>query len=395
VNLVKDVHSETTLPKLVNQQFFAQPVFFPVPVKFINHRCYVNVKEGTAYPFKFGDEILSIDHHSAAEIEKKLQELVVADGFTTTGKQRIVNRLFYKLYALAYAPVGQVVVTYRNAAHKQLTATVATLKKSDVDRVYSFRYPELNDSVAGRYYTADGVPVLKLNTFSLVQFSAGGIDYYRFLDSAFTDLQTRNAKSLVIDLRQNNGGDEQLLQDLLGYLLDKPWQPYRSAFVKTSSYDFLPYTDDWATNTADRIKIEFQKDSAGVYTRKSDWADFANVKPNRFGGKLIVLIGGLNVSAGSSFPSLLYQNKPETLFVGEETAGGFYGNNSSYYLIVTLPHTKIHFKIPLVQLRLNVAGMPIGHGLQPQIPVQETMQDLKEGNDPAMKKALQLAGRSN
>ena len=391
VNLVRDVHSETTLPKAVNQQFLAQPVFFPIPVKFLHHKCYVNLTEGTTYPFHFGDEILSIDGHPTAEIERKLQELVVTDGYTTTGKQRIVNRLFYKLYSIAYAPAGQVVVRYRNAARKMNTATVPLMKKTEVDTVYRFRYPELNDSVAGRYYTAEGVPVLKLNTFSLLNFSSSGMDYYHFLDSAFTDLQTRNAQSLIIDLRQNNGGDEQLLQDLLGYLLEKPWQPYRSAFVKTRNFDFLAYTDDWATGAAERIKIEFQKDSTGVFSRKSDWANFATVKQNRFKGKLVVLIGGLDVSAGSSFPSLLYQNKPETLFVGEETAGGFYGNNSSYYLVLTLPHTRIHYKIPLVQLRLNVAGMPIGRGLQPQYPVQETMSNLKEGNDPALKKAIELA----
>ena len=393
VNLVRDVHSETTLPKAVNQQFLAQPVFFPIPVKFIRHRCYVNLKEGTAYPFRFGNEILAIDGHPAAEIEQKLQELVVTDGYTTTGKQRIVNRLFYKLYPIAYGLKGQAVVRYRTAGNKIANARITMLKKSGVDSVYTFRYPELNDSIAGRYVTAEGIPVLKLNTFSLLNFSSSGIDYYRFLDSAFTDLQACKAKSLILDLRQNNGGDEQLLQDLLGYLLDKPWEPYRAAFVKTRTFDFLEHTDDWATGTADRIKIEFQKDSAGVFSRKGDWADFATVKPNRFKGKLIVLIGGLNVSAGSSFPSLLYQNKPETVFVGEETAGGFYGNNSSYYLVLTLPHTKIHYKIPLVQLRLNVSGMPFGRGLQPQYPVQETLNDLKAGNDPALKKALELAGK--
>jgi hypothetical protein len=128
--------------------------------------------------------------------------------------------------------------------------------------------------------------------------------------------------------------------------------------------------------------------------RKADWAQFSSVKANRFSGKLIVLIGGLDVSAGSSFPSLLYQNRPNTVFVGEETGGGFYGNNSSYYLTLTLPNTRIHCKIPLVQLRLNVKGMPFGHGLQPQYPIQESMEDLKTGKDPAFAKAMELARQS-
>jgi hypothetical protein len=79
----------------------------------------------------------------------------------------------------------------------------------------------------------------------------------------------------------------------------------------------------------------------------------------------------------------------------EETGGGFYGDNSSYYLVVTLPHTKIHSKIPLVQLRLNVAGMPFGRVLQPQHTIQETMSDLKVGNDAELKKALELGHLSN
>lgn len=391
VNLVRDVHSETTLPRSVNQQFMATGRFFPVPVKFINHHCYVNLKEGSRYPLHFGDEILSMDGHPVKEIETRLHELILADGYATTGKQRVLNRYFYKHYTLAFQPGERVSVTYKDAYGKIRTASIPTLHKSGVDSVYSLRYLELADSVAGRfYYTPEGLPLLKINTFNADNFSNSKINYYAFLDSAFTTLKNHQDRQLIIDLRQNNGGNEQLLQELLGYLLDKPWQPYISAHVQTREFSFLEHTDNYTTNTADRIKAEFQPDSTGRLVRKPDWAGFSSVKPNRFDGQLAVLIGGLDVSAGSTFPSLLYQNREQAVFVGEETGGGFYGNNSSYYLVLTLPNTKIHCKIPLVQLRLNVKGMPFGHGLQPQYGVQETMSDLKMGNDPALQKAIEL-----
>lgn len=395
VNLIRDVHSETTLPPLVNQQFLSMGHFFPVPLKFIDHRCYVNLKPGSGLPLQFGDEILAIDGHAVAEIEKKLHELIVADGYSVTGKQRLINRLFYKLYTLAYQPGDSIAIEYRKYGMAGIfNLRMNARNKKAVDAVYALKYPELNDSVAARFYQVEKIPVLKINSFSAQSFSNSKINYYQFLDSVFTRIHRSGTNKLIIDLRQNNGGDEEYLQTLLSYLLDKPWKPYKSAHVVAKDFSFLPFTDDSITHTTDRIKVEFQPDNTGRLVRKDDWAQVAPLQTNRFNGQLVVLIGGLDVSAGSTFPAILYQNRVNTTFVGEETGGGFYRNNSSYYFRVTLPNTKIQFKVPLVQLKMNVAGMPYGHGLIPQYKIQESMADLIDGRDPALDKAMSLLKNS-
>ena len=55
-----------------------------------------------------------------------------------------------------------------------------------------------------------------------------------FIDSAFTAINTRKSANLIIDLRNNPGGDDAFSDYLVGYLARQPFQWNSSFRLKTS-----------------------------------------------------------------------------------------------------------------------------------------------------------------
>lgn len=61
-----------------------------------------------------------------------------------------------------------------------------------------------------------------------------------------------------------------------------------------------------------------------------------------------MLINGGSFSATSELCAIMKRDKRAT-FVGTETGGGFDGNTSGIYDQITLPHSRLKIKVPLVK----------------------------------------------
>src|SRR5258708_14449029 len=107
------------------------------------------------------------------------------------------------------------------------------------------------------------------------------------------------------------------------------------------------------------------------------------VKPN--GGSL---------STTCEFLSTLHNHGSAT-FVGEETAGGYYGNTSGAAASVVLPNSKLILPVQLVGYYLAIEGDAMGaHGIRPDHHVEYSIEDVLAGRDRAMELALRLAGKA-
>src|SRR5215210_7293731 len=74
-----------------------------------------------------------------------------------------------------------------------------------------------------------------------------------------------------------------------------------------------------------------------------------------FTGKVFILINGGSFSTTSEFLSQAHFHKRAT-FIGEESAGGYYGNSSGFMPVVTLPNTKLAVRVPLMTYYMAVSG---------------------------------------
>jgi len=78
-------------------------------------------------------------------------------------------------------------------------------------------------------------------------------------------------------------------------------------------------------------------------------------------------------------------------FIGEETGGGYYGNNSGPMPVLMLPHSKPSLRLPMYAYWNAVPGYAgTRRGTVPNYPVEMKIADLLRGIDAPLQLALKL-----
>ena len=111
----------------------------------------------------------------------------------------------------------------------------------------------------------------------------------------------------------------------------------------------------------------------------------------RFAGNIYILIDGGCFSTTSEFLSQMHANT-KAVFIGEESGGNYYSDNSGISADIILPNSKLQVNIPMLKYTIAV---PEGyaykaHGIIPQYIVLPTVKDREAKKDPVMEKAMEL-----
>ena len=103
-----------------------------------------------------------------------------------------------------------------------------------------------------------------------------------------------------------------------------------------------------------------QKGADGKYhvVGHPNWGQQQPTEP-LFAGKVFALMNGGSFSTTCEFLSTLHHHRRAT-FIGEEAAGGYYGNTSGMDVPVTLPHSKLVPPVNLVGYYLAIDGTEHG-----------------------------------
>ena len=102
---------------------------------------------------------------------------------------------------------------------------------------------------------------------------------------------------------------------------------------------------------------------------------------------------GLSFSTTAEFCSIAKTNN-RGLFIGEETGGGYYGNNCGNFIETLLPNTKFVLSIPTTKYTMEVRpSIYIDRGIIPDIEVLPTIDDIIHKRDVQLNYALKLAER--
>jgi C-terminal processing protease CtpA/Prc len=110
-----------------------------------------------------------------------------------------------------------------------------------------------------------------------------------------------------------------------------------------------------------------------------------------FLGKVFVLIDGGTFSTAADFCAVTHHLK-RAMFIGEETGGGYYGNNSGMQTVLTLPNSKIRVRIPMYEYWNAVPGYDgTRRGTRPDRAVETKVGNLLKGIDEQLNVALKMA----
>ncbi len=158
-------------------------------------------------------------------------------------------------------------------------------------------------------------------------------EFKNFLDDAFTLARQKKAASVVIDVRDNPGGDPNRAKMLISYLNDKPFKLYEDISVKLSK--------QFSGNLEEKFPWMQGQEEGKVITQYP--MPIKQDNPVRFSGKVYVLMGKNSAGSTVAFLSAAHYYKLAML-VGEETMDTvhFYGDP----VMVELPNSGLKLAVP-------------------------------------------------
>ena len=373
--------------------------FFPYKVKFIKDTLVVADNYGN---IKKGSQIISINNKSIKELTDDLFQIISSDGYNTSLKYHELENNFAVQYYLMYGPTYQF-----NLKIKPYNST--TIKEIALEGIKGKELPEKAEDdtkPVDLQFINDKTALLTIRTFETGN-AKNQKRFFKFLATSFKEIKEKNISTLIIDIRDNGGGDDGNDMELASYLINKPFK--EDKYRKLNTIDLPVYPEylhpAWyqlmgvpKNKNIDNIKTkmhkelikEFYKGNDNYYYYKEDKIIKRNPKENLFTGTTYILISGKVFSGGALF-SALVRDKTNAIFVGEETGGGYYRHTGSIPLIYELPNTKIIFSIFIVinEQDVNQKLVPEGRGTIPQITVYPTIKDFVEGKDTVLDYVLQ------
>lgn len=230
---------------------------------------------------------------------------------------------------------------------------------------------------SGRFAT------MELNSFSeKLQLRA-------FFRRSFRELRRKKIAYLVVDLRSNGGGRVSNSNLFMKYLSSRPFKLADSLYARTRKSAYSKYiSSDWSLKWFMRFATHKKTDGQFHFT----WYEkhyFRPKKNNHYKGSVYLLSGGNSFSATSLVMGGLKGQQHITV-LGEPTGGGAYGNSALLIPDVTLPATKIRFRLPLFRMVRDQRLPKDGQGVQPEVLVQPTVKDIRQGRDYKMEKVKAL-----
>ena len=332
----------------------APPRFFPLGLRFVGGRAYVARGADPAGILQPGSEIMSINGRSVSDIMKDLKALVSSDGLNDGNKTARINALFPSLYATFGFP-EEFAVEATPPGRK--TAVEVRLRAIERSKIPAGPSAETQPTSSGdpnldlKILEGEGnTAVLTIRDFSYYQET----DKFKgFIDGSFDRIRKAGVRHLILDLRDNGGGDPFCTTHLLSYLEPRPVAYF-----------------------------------ARVYP--SPYERFAEPIPRAAGafeGKLFILINARCFSSTGHLCALLRYHKIGT-FIGTETGGTYECNDARRE--IHLEKTRLRLFVARMTFTAAVKGLPRYRGIIPDIEVEPGIADLLSGKDPVLERALSL-----
>jgi len=224
----------------------------------------------------------------------------------------------------------------------------------------------------------------------------GGRDYPEWIENTFKTLREKGTRVLILDLRGNGGGADMYGAMLVSYLTDRPFRYFDHINIKTITPSFKEYSD-WRAETETRLRDGAKSNPPdGYLVTPKLHPGVSEQQPGKypFLGKVFVLIDGGTFSTAADFCAVTHHLQRAT-FIGEETGGGYYGNNSGVMVIVTLPNSKLRVRVPMFEYWNAVPGYDgKRRGTRPDHQVETKTLTLLRGVDEQLEMALKLANQT-
>ncbi len=353
---IKDGHT-MILPSEESTNYFAKNAsFFPFYLIILDKKGYINMNCSADTSLKDGAEILSINGMKTNDILQELIKRQIHDGENSTYPIWILNNYFKEYFSFSFGHPKVFSIEYKNKIANVEIKNIDALSKDSIkfykQNKYSNRNPINEQGINVEIKKDVKTAILSIKSFDIeILKSQYHQDFKVEIENAFKKIRNNQCTNLILDLRNNQGGDFEPGRILLSFLLDKP-------------VEFLKGSKEYQA-------IELLK--------------------NRYKNKLYVLINGGSFSITGIVCSYLESTK-RAIFIGEET-GGNKTNISGESIEIYFPNTKLLCQISttnfLIQYKKND-----GHGIMPKYAVKQNIDDLIMNKDTEKEFVLKLINKN-
>lgn len=329
------------------------------------------------YEYLVGQEITAIDGVSMRDIFNRMLKTRTRDGNNLSMPSDELLRYFAIDYSLIYGEKS----TYEiSVLDKGGNKDKMPLKSTILDRKLINLYDALGDPNPLSFVIKDNIAFLIFPTFETKKLKK--LHYKVFLKGCFDQIRNQNIQHLIIDVRNNGGGDPKPTQELLSYLLDKPFTLYQDAYTITNQLADKEYYKNQGVGFINLFSgLQIKKVENQKYCLKNkEGQKVYQPREEPYKGQVYVLINGSSFSATGEFVSFLKHNR-EVTFIGEEAGGNKVQNTSGLIFRLTLPHSRQVIHLPIIIYKMNVITENDGHGIKPDHWVRDTIKDRLESYD--------------
>jgi len=371
---------------------------FPLSIKFWDDSAvvYATLFDRNQH-IKRGAVIKTLNGKNIGYYRDSLFQFLSMDGYGIINKYQTLSNLgsFSGWYRNVFGLSDTFTLTYSDniGEERKVVIPVFDPKKDSSYRneLVNFKKPDRKERrhnllAASRELTIDSATstaFLTLNTF--VQ----GNRLTRFVRQTFKTVRLKNIQNLVVDVRNNGGGNVGISNLLTKLIIDHPFKMADSLYAINKKSRFGKYIGHYFWTRLSMSFISKKRPDGNYHFGYFERHYFQPKKRNHFNGNVYLITGGNSFSATALFANFLKGQKNVTL-VGEETGGGAYGNSAWLIPEVTLPVTRVRFTLPKFRMVVNKDSIKTGRGVMPDVFVRSSQESIQREIDPKLDKVKAL-----
>ncbi len=341
----------------------SNPQFLPLDLVIFDNRLYISKNYSTDLSLIKGVEIIEIEGISSEKLIKNLSKYVYqnADGVIEDADQYYIQRNLRRLLHIYLGEQDRILLKVKKA--NQIEAiNLPTKSLNEIREVEDERYPVKIADYRNMFVKKvdDFTSILRIRSFEGNDYENG--NFQQEVLSIFKEIHQNQSKNLIIDLRNNAGGRMDYADEILKYLLNRPYQHFQ-----ISSNSVIKEVKKSMT-----IKRFYEPEKA--------------IPNHFFDGKLYVLINEGTFSAAVYMASQL-QNAGIGTFIGSTCGGAADGSSAGEFINFRLPETNFTISLPTQRIDYNASTKS---QLEPNYQIKQSLQDFLNGEDSVLRLTYEL-----
>lgn len=352
--IIASVHCSHTSISGFYQELEMLPVAlsFPLQTRWINDQLFIIDPMNNGSKVKIKSEITSVNGIPTIDVLKEIYRHLPSQGYIETTKRHLFNvwSTCFIPYAMGFPDSYTITISgssepivLNKAQEKRILRKDPSIQNCDKDLCLEFLH---NRKTA----------LLTIGSFNYYKFRSSYEYFKEFIDSCFLEINSKNYKNLIIDVRNNGGGSQSASIHLLRYLVDKPFTYYSN------------------------VQFEGKK-------KKIEGEESVSPYNHRYDGELYFLIDGVGNSTTGHFMSIVKELKLGRI-IGEELGSNQFCSAGGKTF--RLSHSKLIYTVADNTHESMATSLPDETGILPDFYITQSVDEYLDRIDAVKEYTLNL-----